>query len=190
MYRYERALKTVSSTSELVVRGFLMRSHHLLAAEDVGDTASRLARVKCDADKKPGKAGGNPPHLSGDCLFDDGVEESAVLHVDMALERALKKRSACRGKAGFVRQVPELVFFLGRWSGRALLPRIGDMIADTIDHLDQAKPLLANLNEGSWRWYKTETRVDFENTVVGPRLRPFESYGVPKEFFPGRSLRG
>src|SRR5512132_1421171 len=72
------------------------------------------------------------------------------------------------------------MFFLGRWSGRALFPRIGDMIADTIEHLDEAKPLLANLNEGSFRWYKTETRVDFENTVVGPRLRPIESYGVPR----------
>ena len=89
---------------------------------------------------------------------------------------------------GFVRQVPELVFFLGRWSGRALFPRIGDMIADTIDHLDRSKALLANLNEGSWRWYKTETRVDFENTVVGPRLRPIESYGVPKESFPRSKL--
>jgi hypothetical protein len=89
---------------------------------------------------------------------------------------------------GFVRQVPELVFFLGRWSGRALFPRIGDMIADTIEHLDEGNPLLANLNEGSWRWYKTETRVDFENPVVGPRLRPIESYGVPKESLPRSKL--
>jgi hypothetical protein len=89
---------------------------------------------------------------------------------------------------GFVRQVPEFMFFLGRWSGRALFPRIGDMIADTIEHLDEAKPLLANLNEGSFRWYKTETRVDFENTVVSPRLRPIESYGVPKESLPRSKL--
>ena len=89
---------------------------------------------------------------------------------------------------GFVKQVPELVFCLGRWSGRALFPRIGDMIADTIDHLEKGKPLLANLNEGGGRWYKTETRVDFENTFVGPRLRPVESYSVPNEGLPRSKL--
>jgi hypothetical protein len=89
---------------------------------------------------------------------------------------------------GFVRQVPELVFCLGRWSGRALFPRIGDMIADTIDHLDKGKALLANTSEGGGRWYKTETRVDFENTFVGPRLRPVESYSVPNEGLPRSKL--
>jgi hypothetical protein len=89
---------------------------------------------------------------------------------------------------GFVRQVPELVFFLGRWSGRALFPRVGDMIADTIDHLEKSKALLANLNEGSTRWYKTETRVDFESVAIGPRLRPIESYSVPKGTRPRTAL--
>jgi hypothetical protein len=58
------------------------------------------------------------------------------------------------------------------------------MIADTIDHLNEAKSLLANVSEGSWRWYRTETRVDSENTVVGPRLKPIENYSVPKGSLP------
>jgi hypothetical protein len=89
---------------------------------------------------------------------------------------------------GFVKQVPELMFCLGRWSGRALFPRMADMIADTIDHLAKAKPLLANASAGGERWYKTETRVDFENTVLGPRLKPIESYHVPKASFPRSKL--
>jgi hypothetical protein len=89
---------------------------------------------------------------------------------------------------GFVKQVPELMFCLGRWSGRALFPRMGDMIADTIDHLDKAKHLLANASAGGERWYKTETRVDFETVVAGPRLRPIERYHVPKESYPCSKL--
>ena len=73
--------------------------HPWLAAEDVGDQASRLTGVEGDADQKPGEAGGNAPHLLGDCRFDDGLEKRAVLHVNILLEAALKKRCACRGKA-------------------------------------------------------------------------------------------
>jgi hypothetical protein len=40
--------------------------HAALPAKDVGDNASRLTGVKCDADKKPGKAGGNCPHVLGE----------------------------------------------------------------------------------------------------------------------------
>jgi hypothetical protein len=44
------------------------------------------------------------------------------------------------------------------------------------------------LNEGSTRWYKTETRVDFESVAIGPRLRPIESYSVPKGTRPRTAL--
>jgi hypothetical protein len=89
---------------------------------------------------------------------------------------------------GFVKQVPELVFFLGRWSGRALFPRIGDMIADTIDHLEKSKALLANESGLSGEWYRADSRIDLQNMVIGPRLRPIENYRVPKECVPRSKL--
>jgi hypothetical protein len=85
---------------------------------------------------------------------------------------------------GFLKQVPELVFFLGRWSGRALFPRIVDMIADTVGHLDHGKWIFGNFSERSVVWYRTETRVDFDNMVIGPRLKPVEDYQVSKALCP------
>ena len=88
---------------------------------------------------------------------------------------------------GFLREVPEWMFFLGRWSGTGLFPRIGEMIADTIEHLEKGKALLSTLSD-RLVWYKTGYRVDLENVVVGPHLRPVESYQMPKTSIP-RSRR-
>ena len=56
---------------------------------------------------------------------------------------------------GFLRQVPEVMFFLGRWSGTGLFPLIGDMIADTIGHIKKNKGLLVNFT-GEYIWYRQD----------------------------------
>jgi hypothetical protein len=53
---------------------------------------------------------------------------------------------------GFLKQVPELMFFLGRWSGTGLFPLIGDMIADTIEHIKKNKRYLGGF-ESKTSWY-------------------------------------
>jgi hypothetical protein len=58
-----------------------------------------LAAVERDADKKPGQAGGNTPHVSGDWAMEDWLEGGAVLEVDILLEGFAQKRSARCGDA-------------------------------------------------------------------------------------------
>lgn len=85
---------------------------------------------------------------------------------------------------GFLKHVPENMFFLGRWSGRDLFPSIGEMIADTIEHLRAHKEKLVNLG-GRFLWYKTDTNTfDVQKAVYGPRLHPVENYQTLKTFCP------
>jgi hypothetical protein len=69
--------------------------HPRLAAEYIGDQASRLTSVKRDAHEKPREAGYDNPHLLGDCIFDDGPKEGAVLQVNILLDSFSQKGSAC-----------------------------------------------------------------------------------------------
>ena len=85
---------------------------------------------------------------------------------------------------GFIKQVPELMFCLGRWSGTGLFPLIGEMMADTLDHLRQNRQLLAAAGSGSFSWYKTDDRYSVEEAVIGPRLKPLADYKSPKAAFP------
>jgi hypothetical protein len=72
------------------------------------------------------------------------------------------------------------MFFLGRWSGTGMFPLVGDMIADTIDHINNNKELLINIRR-STQWYKEDDKnIDewrkFTGMVPCPALRPISEY--------------
>jgi hypothetical protein len=75
---------------------------------------------------------------------------------------------------GFLRQAPESMFFLGRWSGSGVFPLITDMMAATLRHLRAQRPLLAGTWSKGVRWYKTGLASEVAN--LGPRLRPERDY--------------
>jgi hypothetical protein len=76
---------------------------------------------------------------------------------------------------GFLKQVPEFMFFIGRWSGAGLFPLICDMIGDTIEHIRKNRNLLVNFR--SPIWYR-EDNDGLWGRTRGPRLRPSEEYIV------------
>lgn len=81
---------------------------------------------------------------------------------------------------GFLRQIPEFIFFLGRWSWTGMFPLVGDMIADTIDHIEGNKELLINIRR-STHWYKEDDKNidewrEFTRMVPCPGLRPISEY--------------
>lgn len=67
---------------------------------------------------------------------------------------------------GFVKDLPYM-FLLGRWSGTGLFPLLGDMVADTMDHLRKNHHLLNNFRSNSY-WYKGEgtRRLNNDKVVV------------------------
>jgi hypothetical protein len=95
---------------------------------------------------------------------------------------------------GFLKQIPELMFFIGRWSGTGLFPLVSDMIADTIDHIGKHKDLLVNIKRsGSKPWYREddssreEWRELQEKMVEGPRFRPVNDYKPGKTWVKPKS---
>jgi hypothetical protein len=56
---------------------------------------------------------------------------------------------------GFISEVPEHMFLLGRWSGNGIFPLIGDMIASTLRHLRENRPRLNESWVGTHWWCKT-----------------------------------
>ena len=86
---------------------------------------------------------------------------------------------------GFLRQVPELVFCLGRWSGTGLFPLFPELLAATAAHLRQNRELLAGYgNSPAFAWYKAESALPPETEVAGPALRPLTDYAYPKAALP------
>lgn len=86
---------------------------------------------------------------------------------------------------GFLAQIPEYMFFLGRWSGTGMSRLIGDMIADTIQHISTNKELLAQLSGD--RWYKQDDNRNEWNRLggeEGPRLRPMKEYVPARGWLP------
>jgi hypothetical protein len=83
---------------------------------------------------------------------------------------------------GFLRQIPDLMFFLGRWSGTGLFQLVGDMIADTIQHMKNNRELLAKFQYSRQEpWYREDDdNVEEWRRVIrmigGPRLRPIKDY--------------
>jgi hypothetical protein len=81
---------------------------------------------------------------------------------------------------GFLRQIPDMMFFLGRWSGTGMFPLIGDMIADTIQHMKNNKELLVNIRRDA-RWYREDDKNidewrEFARVVPCPLLKPIKEY--------------
>jgi hypothetical protein len=71
---------------------------------------------------------------------------------------------------GFFRAIPEQMFFLGRWSGTGLFPLMGDMIADTMEHLKQHKHRLIGFRD-SINWYSPkETSYTAQRFLDGGNL--------------------
>jgi hypothetical protein len=58
---------------------------------------------------------------------------------------------------GFLGQIPEYMFFLGRWSGTGMFPLIDDMIADTIQHITTNKDY----------WLSLVETVRTKRTIIG-----------------------
>jgi hypothetical protein len=90
---------------------------------------------------------------------------------------------------GFLRQVPELVFCLGRWSGTGLFPLIAELMADTAAHLRESRGLLAGYGEPSFSWYKAAASCPVDREASGPRLRPLAEYTFPKPVLRGQAAR-
>lgn len=80
------------------------------------------------------------------------------------------------------------MFCLGRWSGAGLFPLIGEMMADTFDHLRQNRQLLGATGSGVLFLVQDGTGYSVEDAVIGPRLRPLADYKSPKAAIP-RSRR-
>jgi len=56
---------------------------------------------------------------------------------------------------GFLKSMPDVMFFLARWSGAPFFPMITDMMADTISHIRSSHHLIQRWDTG-WRevpWY-------------------------------------
>lgn len=87
---------------------------------------------------------------------------------------------------GFLRHLPERMFFLGRWSATGLFPLIPEMMADTAAHLAAHREQIARITGAAFPWYRSECGYgeNREETVVGPRLRPLKDYSVPKAGMP------
>lgn len=62
---------------------------------------------------------------------------------------------------GFLKNVPEYMFFLGRWSGSGIFPGITEMMADTINHIKENQFLLAKFTAYT-PWYM------WSRTASGP----------------------
>ena len=58
------------------------------------------------------------------------------------------------------------VFVLGRWSGTGIFPLMGEMIADTIDHLRTHKNLLGRFTATTY-WYKGASETPYSNCLGG-----------------------
>ncbi|HLC49375.1 MAG TPA: hypothetical protein VJI96_03260 [Candidatus Andersenbacteria bacterium] len=65
---------------------------------------------------------------------------------------------------GFLKHMPEYMFFLGRWSGSGLFPKIEEMIADTMDHIRHNRLLLGNFQSFT-PWYMWRTGVNPEHDI-------------------------
>ncbi len=72
---------------------------------------------------------------------------------------------------GFLKDVPEYMFFLGRWSGTGLFPLVGDMIADTMNHIRENKALLKNFHR--WiAWHRGGSRGTPETLLIPDIANP------------------
>jgi hypothetical protein len=89
---------------------------------------------------------------------------------------------------GFTREVPEQMFFLGRWSGTGFFPLIADMIADTLIHLRNSRHLLDGPWKQQFKWYRPPLPDQAEEAWRGTRTAlPAPAIPAPDlEHFPNQ----